>query len=277
MLDAALAGHFEIVTSPRLLDELRRVLAYPKLQAAIGDTDELIKLLALTAVVVNPIETVEVGLSGLTMRRLAERLGVTAMSLYPRIDSKPVLIDLMVDHVLAELLAQDAPDDADWRARLQYDAVATWDLHHRHPWLSELGAGRSALGPAELALHERQLAAFDGLDLPSELIGEIIGVVGSYVRGAVRAAVEADQAPARTGIGHREYWQRRGAALAQVVTPAARQRLPHLDTMGVLDALVAGAPGQGAEVRSAAAEDFRRGLGYILDGVSLKLISPRHP
>jgi hypothetical protein len=40
VLDAALAGHFEIVTSPALLDELRRVLSYPKLQAVIGDPDD---------------------------------------------------------------------------------------------------------------------------------------------------------------------------------------------------------------------------------------------
>ena len=60
MLDAALAGHFEIVTSPALLDELRRVLAYPKLQAVIGDADELIELLALTAIVVTPTQTVTI-------------------------------------------------------------------------------------------------------------------------------------------------------------------------------------------------------------------------
>jgi uncharacterized protein len=59
-LDAALAGHFEIVTSPALLDELRRVLGYPKLQAVTGDANELIKFLALAAVVVTPTETVTI-------------------------------------------------------------------------------------------------------------------------------------------------------------------------------------------------------------------------
>jgi uncharacterized protein len=59
VLDAGLAGHFEIVTSPALLDELRRVLSYPKLQAVIGDADELIELLALAAIVVTPTDTVE--------------------------------------------------------------------------------------------------------------------------------------------------------------------------------------------------------------------------
>jgi putative PIN family toxin of toxin-antitoxin system len=59
VLDAALAGHFEIVSSPALLDELRRVLNYPKLQAVIGDAGRLIELLALAAIVVTPTETVE--------------------------------------------------------------------------------------------------------------------------------------------------------------------------------------------------------------------------
>ena len=60
VLDAALAGHFEIVTSPALLDELRRVLGYPTLQAVVGYTDELVKFFALAAVVVTPMETVAV-------------------------------------------------------------------------------------------------------------------------------------------------------------------------------------------------------------------------
>lgn len=54
VLDAGLAGHFESVTNPALLEELRRVLAYPKLHAVIGDPDELIELLSLAAVVVTP-------------------------------------------------------------------------------------------------------------------------------------------------------------------------------------------------------------------------------
>lgn len=59
MFDAAPAGRFVIVTSPALLDELRRVLTYPKRQAAIGDADKIVELIALAAIVVNPAETVE--------------------------------------------------------------------------------------------------------------------------------------------------------------------------------------------------------------------------
>jgi putative PIN family toxin of toxin-antitoxin system len=51
MLDAALAGQYDLVTSTALLDELRRVLTYPKLQAVIGQTSELIELIALASIV----------------------------------------------------------------------------------------------------------------------------------------------------------------------------------------------------------------------------------
>jgi predicted nucleic acid-binding protein len=44
VLDAALAGRFDIATSPALLEELPRVLAYPELQAVIGDVDEIVGL-----------------------------------------------------------------------------------------------------------------------------------------------------------------------------------------------------------------------------------------
>jgi uncharacterized protein len=60
VLDAALVGRFEIVTSPAQLEELRRVLSYPKLQAVAGDVDELIEYLAQAAFVVTPTEAVTI-------------------------------------------------------------------------------------------------------------------------------------------------------------------------------------------------------------------------
>jgi uncharacterized protein len=60
VLDAALDGRYELITSPALLAELRRVLSFPKLQAVIGDADELVKFLALAAIVVTPTETVTI-------------------------------------------------------------------------------------------------------------------------------------------------------------------------------------------------------------------------
>lgn len=59
VVEAALAGRFEIVTSPALLDELRRVLTYPKLAEMVGDVDELVELIALASHVVRPTLTLD--------------------------------------------------------------------------------------------------------------------------------------------------------------------------------------------------------------------------
>src|SRR6476661_5122429 len=56
------------------------------------------------------------GIDNVSMRRVAERLGVGAMSLYRYVPSKAELLDLMVDAVYGE---RPAPADADggWRER----------------------------------------------------------------------------------------------------------------------------------------------------------------
>ena len=51
------------------------------------------------------------GLSGLTMRKLASRLGVEAMSLYHHLPNKDALLDGMVDQVYTEV-ELPLPDEA---------------------------------------------------------------------------------------------------------------------------------------------------------------------
>lgn len=54
MVDAALDGKFEWVTSAALLHELNRVLAYPKLAEVFMDRTRIVELIASVAVVVDP-------------------------------------------------------------------------------------------------------------------------------------------------------------------------------------------------------------------------------
>ena len=61
------------------------------------------------------------GLERLSMRRLGERLGVEAMSLYHHVPNKPALMDAMVDQVFAEMAV---PEGDDWRAGLRARAVS---------------------------------------------------------------------------------------------------------------------------------------------------------
>src|SRR5262245_64029270 len=86
------------------------------------------------------------GLAALSMRRVAEHLGVGAMSLYTYVPGKAELIDLMVDAVYGELPGS-ADVDGGWRERLEGVARANWALYRRHPWMLQVASVRPALGP----------------------------------------------------------------------------------------------------------------------------------
>jgi uncharacterized protein len=54
IVNRALQGRFVLVTSKPLLDELERVLAFPRLAGVIGDPGELVGLISEVAVIVEP-------------------------------------------------------------------------------------------------------------------------------------------------------------------------------------------------------------------------------
>lgn len=54
ILDAVSDGRVVLITSAPLLDELRRVLAYPKLAKVVGDAAGLADIIAVNSVVVEP-------------------------------------------------------------------------------------------------------------------------------------------------------------------------------------------------------------------------------
>jgi len=71
VVDAALEGRFLLVTSPVLLEELRRVLDYPKLVECFPNPEELVDLVADTASVVDP----QITFDGCCRRRGQPRSG----------------------------------------------------------------------------------------------------------------------------------------------------------------------------------------------------------
>src|SRR5687767_8069662 len=77
------------------------------------------------------------GLSALSMRRLADDLGVTAMSLYTYVPGKAELLDVMLDTVYGETARpEDVPGG--WRERLRLIARENWELYHRHRWMLQV-------------------------------------------------------------------------------------------------------------------------------------------
>ncbi len=86
------------------------------------------------------------GLGSLSMRRLADELGITAMSLYGYVPSKAELLDVMADRAYGEITAALTPPTP-WQTRLAALAHQHWALLLSHPWLLHIAASRPFLGP----------------------------------------------------------------------------------------------------------------------------------
>ncbi|GGO47225.1 MULTISPECIES: TetR/AcrR family transcriptional regulator [Streptomyces] len=201
----------------------------------------------------------EHGLESLTMRRVAESFGVTAMSLYSYVPSKDELVDLMVDRV-AEPSAEPGPPGEHWRAGLERHARTSWRIYHRHPWVLEVSMGRPPLGPNVLAGLEARLTTVGGLGLSVEQQLAVINLVDDYVHGAATSLTGVALLERRTGLSAAQWWERYDPLLEEFVD---FERYPALTAMW--EEL---GP---TEQRT----DFEFGLQRVLDGVSTFVESSR--
>jgi AcrR family transcriptional regulator len=164
------------------------------------------------------------GLGELSMRRLAEELGITAMSLYGYVPSKAELLDVMADRAYAEIPAPGRPATP-WQTTLTALAERHWALLLCHPWLLQIAASRPLPGPSLTAFYDAELAAVDGLGLTDVDMDLIVSLLDDYVRGAARGAVEAAEAHARTGVSDWHWWQTYGPLLAEVLCHLTGRRI----------------------------------------------------
>ena len=108
----------------------------------------------------------EKGLERVSMRAVAGRLGVQAMSLYHHVRNKAELLDAIHEHLILELtLPSESPT---WEAALRSAAGAYRALALRHPTLFVLVATRPISTPAEIAHIAPALTVFDEAGIPPE-------------------------------------------------------------------------------------------------------------
>lgn len=99
------------------------------------------------------------GLEALTMRRVAHELGVTPMSLYNHVSDKAELVDLMVDLILGEVVAEPLGDDEDWEEVLRTLARRTYRTWQAHPGFARVYTDGVTIGPNGLVNVEQALDA----------------------------------------------------------------------------------------------------------------------
>ncbi len=159
------------------------------------------------------------GLDGLTMRALADDLGVEAMSLYHHLRGKEALLDGLVESLMAEVgeATSAVLDDADWRLGVRRRCLAARDVMERHPWGPALLLTRTSVPPPVFAHFEAVLAAMVDAGFSYHLGHRALHALGSMVLGFVQELF----APGADGDGD---------ASAEELAAMA-QALPHVTAM----------------------------------------------
>ena len=195
------------------------------------------------------------GVEALSVRRVAERLGIGPMSLYTYIDSKAALIDLMIDRVLAEVPRD--PVEGTWRDRLEHIAHDLLEHYARHPWVLQVDTSRPPLGPGTSDHYEYQLAAVDGIGLTDLEMDAVVALVGGFVASVARASHDASRSREASGQTDTEWWEANAPVLERVIDGS---RYP-------ISGRVGAAAGEQYQSASNPDHGFAFGLVTLLDGV----------
>jgi len=198
------------------------------------------------------------GLQAISVRRIAQELGVSPMSIYTYVPSKAELVGLMFDRVLGEK-GDAQPEGQDWREALTAIACERWRLTERHPWMLDLALHRPPLGPNLVARHESALRILDATGLDDLTKDLVIDVLHSFLVGALLEAREAREVERVSGMTDEQWF-----AMAEPALTA------QLDAEKFAHVLRLGEAWRAAD-KAVVADPiwrFKFGLGVVLDGIA---------
>ena len=193
------------------------------------------------------------GLEALSMRQVARALGTGPASLYRYMDSRDDLIDLMADTVAAEI-DLNVPPSHDPLADLVALASQAKAVYLRHPWLLDVMAQRTPIGPRAIDYTEHVLSILEPVPAPARVKLETVGILSGLVTLFARTEINLRRAGASLG-------ERQAAQAAYFAAAAADGSHPHL-LAALSDAARGPAPGPDAAV-------FERVLRKILSALLL--------
>jgi AcrR family transcriptional regulator len=121
------------------------------------------------------------GVGSLTIRSLAQELGVKPMSVYHYVANKDEILDGIVDIVFGEI---ELPViGGDWRTEMRRRASSAREALRRHPWAIGLLESRTNPGPATLRHHDTVLGALRAAGFSVETTAHAYALIDSYVYG----------------------------------------------------------------------------------------------
>lgn len=130
------------------------------------------------------------GVEALSMRKLAEGLGVVPMALYKHVADKEDLLTGVVDELIGEFDAQETEracrsrqDAVDWQDDVRRRVLAARAVVQRHPWARRLIETRTTRTASVLGHMEAVTQAFLRGGLSPDLIHHVMHALGNRIWG----------------------------------------------------------------------------------------------
>lgn len=193
------------------------------------------------------------GIEAVSMRTVAQALGVVPMALYNHISSKQALLSGMVDVIVTEIPPLDP--DQPWQPAIRQRVLAAREVMMRHPWAVEVIKSRTEATPAVLQYINELIGAFLSGGFSPELAHQVMHALGSRMWGF---ALDVFPTPATPDDPSQR------AALFEVM----RAAYPNIATIAVAGAHPKVAMlGLGCDNQT----EFEFGLDILLDGFEAHL------
>jgi AcrR family transcriptional regulator len=121
------------------------------------------------------------GIGSLTIRSLAQELGVKPMSVYHHVANKDEILDGIVDLVFSEIELPTV--GGDWRSEIHRRATSARSVLRHHPWAIGLLESRTTPGPETLRHHDANIGTLRAGGFSVEMAAHAYALLDSFVYG----------------------------------------------------------------------------------------------
>lgn len=186
----------------------------------------------------------EGGLEAVSMRKVAQELGVKAMSLYNHVANKDDIIDGIVDRVVSDI---ELPRfDLDWKTAMRQRALSAHDVLLQHPWAAMAIMSRINVGPAMLRYVDRTIGCLREAGFSWEMADHAWNAIDNHIYGFTLQELNFPIEPS-------EYAETAEGFISSI--PPEQYPYMHQLSLSIIDGSYDGL------------HDFEFGLNFILDGL----------
>jgi AcrR family transcriptional regulator len=138
----------------------------------------------------------EAGIEAVTMRKLAQHLGVEAMSLYNHVPNKDEVLDGIVDLVVGEI--NDAVDEievpaGEWKTAVRRRVLSARAILLRHPWVPGVMESRTEMSAPTLRYYDALIGVLREAGFSTDLIHHGLHALGSRALGFTQELYDDSQ------------------------------------------------------------------------------------